>query len=254
MSHSKKKFLSIIQTNINNPDKLFSKSSKEKRNINLKDYDSGFFLNEDNEMIMCFLYDHKGKPLLIPEPDLTILYFTFVEKSIDHIVGLRNQILELAGDQMKDLEISENIANLFYDFFQLSSNFVINLFISLEAFNNSLIPNDHTYINKKGKKYSREGIQRSIKFEEKLKRVIPQLFKKSFVVVFNKKFELLREMKNLRDDVIHIKNFSKDFYVSYKEMFTKYLEFDFENALLYTKEYINYYKINHIEDCNCGED
>jgi len=254
MSHSKKKFLSKIQTNITNPDELWDNFANQKREVNLKDYNRGFFLNDDSEMIMGFLYIHEGKPLLIPEPDLSILYFTFIEKSIDHIVGLRNQILELAGNQIKDSKISENIASLFYNFFQLSSNFVINLFISLEAFNNSLIPNDYTYINKKRKKYNREGIQRSIKFEEKLKRVIPQLFKKSFVVDFNKKFELLREMKTLRDDVIHTKNFNTDFYASYKEMFTKYIDFDFKNALAYTKEYMNFYKPNHIEKCDCGND
>ena len=150
--------------------------------------------------------------------------------------------------------MTANVMNAFYDFFQLSADFVIFLMMSLEAFNNSLIPNNHTYINKKGKKYSREGIQRSIKFEEKFKRVIPQLFNKSFVVDFNIKFELLRKMKSLRDDVVHTKNLNEDFYASYREIYKKYLDFDFENALLYTKDYINYYKPNHIEDCDCDCD
>jgi len=255
MSHTKKKFITI-KSNFSNPDDLFTKPVEEKlknTSIDIDEFDSGFYITEDGKkMITAFTYAYKGKPFLIPEPDITILYLSFVEKSVESIINIRKQILELVSKQ--DIKLSETLANTFYSFFQLSAGFVIFSMMSLEAFNNSLIPNEHTYINKKKKKYSREGIQRSIKFEEKFKRVIPQLFKKSFVVDFNIKFELLKKMNNLRDDVIHTKNLNGDFYASYREIYKKHLEFDFENALLYTKDYLNYYKPNHIEDCDCGKD
>jgi hypothetical protein len=255
MSHTKKKFITI-KSNITNPDDLFIKSTEENSkhtSINIDEYDSGFYISDDGKkMTTVFSYSYKNKLLLIPEPDITILYLSFVEKNVEKIINIRKEILELARKQNK--ESTANIAFGFYNFFQLSSSFVIFLMMSLEAFNNSLIPNKHIYINKKRKKYIREGIQRSIKFEEKFKRVIPQLFNKSFVGDFNIKFELLRKMKCLRDDVVHTKNFNGDFYASYREIYKKYLEFDFENALLYTKDYINYYKPNHIEACDCEID
>jgi len=48
-------------------------------------------------MTTAFSYSDKNKPFLIPEPDITILYLNFVEKSVEDIRNIRKQTLELAS-------------------------------------------------------------------------------------------------------------------------------------------------------------
>jgi len=245
MTHTKKKFVSNIQLDFSIGD-IDPEGKFAPKKIDFNEYDQAFLQTEDNKVIMGFLYMNKDTPIIIPEPDPTILYFTSAENSLLEILNLQSEILNLTG-----LNNSEKIANLFYTFFQLSSNFVINLFASLEAFNNGIIPNDFTHRIKR-KLYDSNKIQRFLKFDTKVREVVPKIFEKSFIEDHPGKFENLNKMKKLRDNVIHMKNYSESFSASYRELFRDYLSFNFESAFNDTKEYVNYYKPNWIENCDCG--
>ena len=248
MRHSKKKFVNEIEVDFSlnelNENYNITNNSNE---ISYEKYDQAFMQFEDNKIVQGFLYLHNDNPIVIPEPDPSILYFTSAEMHLLELLKHQKEIFESIG-----FKNSENVANLFFSFFQLSSNFVINLFASMEAFNNSLIPTDFTYREKR-RQYNRNEIQRFIKFETKIKTIIPEISNKSFFCDFENKYNVIDNMKQLSDNVIHTKNYSESFAPSYRELFRDFLSFNYQSAYNCTKDYMNYYKENWIEDCNCNK-
>lgn len=243
MTHTKKKFVSKTQVDFSFDE--LEKSPKSAVKLKFEEFDQVFSQTEDNQIIMGFLYMHNGKPIIIHEPDPCILYFTSAEKSLAEITSLQKQILDSAG-----LNNTHKIAELFFTFYQLSSNYVINLFAAIEAFNNSVLPDDYTFRLKK-KLYDKTSIQRFLKHDLKTKQIIPEIFGKSFPEEFPNNSEIISKMKQLRDNAIHMKNYDKSFAASYRELFREFIAFDFINSYSSTKQYVNYYKSNWIEDCNC---
>lgn len=184
---------------------------------------------------------------MIPEPEPSILYFTNAEDKLNELLEIQSTLIEsnLTTNNFSDL------SHTFYNFFQLSSDYIINLFTSIEAFNNSLIPDDFS-IKIKRKNYDKERTQRSMDFLNKIKKAIPQIINKSFIIDNPKKYEFLLEIKHLRDNVVHTKNMQSGFPASYRELYKSYLNFDFKKSYEVTKDYFNFYKENWIENCNCG--
>src|SRR5690606_32637204 len=110
-----------------------------------------------------------------------------------------NELLEIQSTLIESNLTTNNFSDLshtFYNFFQLSSDYIINLFTSIEAFNNSLIPDDFS-IKIKRKNYDKERTQRSMDFLNKIKKAIPQIINKSFIIDNPKKYEFLLEIKHL---------------------------------------------------------
>jgi hypothetical protein len=209
---------------------------------NLDNLDQAFFFTKDNQIIQGFLYLNEGNPVLIPEPEPSILYYAHAARILDDILHLRMEIFN--SKCLQNFVVVD--ASLFSDFFLLSFDFVTNLFASLEAFNNSVIPDDFTYRDNK-RLLDRDKIQLYAKFDLKVKKITPRIFNKSFVVDFIRKYELLDTLRNIRDSLIHTKNFSKNWAASYRDIYRELLAFDFENVLYYTKDYMNYYEPDWIE-------
>ncbi len=231
----KKKYVTDIKVDWSYKD-LMSKINIPNSKVDYKDFDQAYVFTEDNRIIQGFLYLHNGKPLVIPEPEPSILYFINASRQIDKIISIRTQLFDMIG-----LEKIIQADQLFSEFFFLGTNFVINLYSSIEAFNNSIIPNDFT-IKIKKRFMDKDTIQRYACFEDKMKTIVPRIFNRSFVIDFNNKWELLDQLKSLRDSVIHTKNFSKNWAASYRNIYRDYLSFDFENVFKYAKDYMNYYK------------
>jgi hypothetical protein len=223
-------------------------------NSNLEEY-IGFGLTGDNEMVQTFKFVKDNMVFLIPEPDPIVIYF-------DSAVHYHNQIIERKSKLFESL--SANTHNIyavngdFYWYFSLTSSFIVFLFLSIEAFTNKIIPYDFEYKkvvpNKRTEIYNKLEIQRNIDFIEKLKFVIPQITKKNFVQEFSHKFQMIKNLKEFRDDIVHTKSKENELNPNnfYEELFKKTLDFDFTNTLLATKDFINYYQKNLIEECNCG--
>lgn len=242
MKHSLKKFVHDFKVDFD----LDQKNNSEKK-IDFNKYDQAFIKTVDKEVIQGFLYMNNGNPIVIAEPDPCLLYFTQAEKNILEILELKSEIL-----QPFEMKNSHRVTECFFTFFQLTSSSLINFFASIEALNNSLIPNGFT-IRIKRKLYDKTKTQRFLTFNTKTEEVIPEIFKKSFALEFPEKYQLIQKMKTLRDNVIHTKNHSKGFSASYRDIFREYLDFDYEEAYKITKDYINYYKPNWIENCDCGK-
>lgn len=191
----------------------------------LNNFDQAYFFTEDKNIIQGFLYIHENKPIVIPEPEPSILYFANALRIVENIIENRNEIFKLIG-----LENAQKIDLLFSDFFLDAFNFVINLFSSIEAFHNSVIPEGFTYRDKK-RLLNREKIQRFTTHDQKAESIIPQIFNKSFILNNEEKYSILKQLKNIRDNLIHTKNQSKNWAASYRDIFRELLSFDYDEAL-----------------------
>ena len=204
--------------------------------------DQAYFFTQDKNIVQGFLYLHNNKPVVIPEPEPSILYFANSSRIIDNIIENRNEVFKLIG-----IENVHKIDLLFSDFFLDAFNFIINLFASIEAFHNSVIPEKFTYRDKK-RLLNREKIQRFATHDLKAESIIPRIFEKSFIKENEDKYSVISKLKEIRDNLIHTKNQSKNWAASYRDIFRDLLSFDYEKALNYTKDYMNYYKDNWIEN------
>lgn len=241
MSDSKKKYVNDIKVDWSYHD-LMSKVDIPDKKYDLKDFDQAYLFTKDNRIIQGFLHLHENKPLVIPEPEPSILYFNNAGRKLSDILNLREELFKSIG-----LEKIIEADRLFSEFFMLSSDCIINLFAALEAFNNCVIPEDFT-IRIKKRLMNRETIQRYARFDDKVNKIVPQIFDKSFVESFSKKWEIIDSLKKLRDNLIHTKNMSKNWAASYRDIYRECLSFDFDNAYIFTKDYMNYYKSDWIEN------
>lgn len=247
-SHSKRKFVGNIKVDFKF-DELdeVNKYAKKPNEVDFEEYSKFFMQLEDKTIIQGFVLLINGKRLMILEPEPSILYFTNAEDKLNELLKIQSTLLEsnLTTNNFSDL------SHAFYDFFQLSSDYIINLFTSIEAYNNSLITDDFS-IKIKGKYYDKARTQRSMDFLNKIKKAIPQIMNKSFLKESPTEYQFLIEIKLLRDNVVHTKNMQNGFPASYRELYKSYLNFDFKKSYEITKHYFNFYKENWIENCNCG--
>lgn len=233
------------------------KPSKE----NIESYQSGdlkdyipHMLLDSKMFVQCFKYKTGNKIYFIPEPNPIVIYFSNAQLNLSDIYISRKKLIVDLSDTNADLGIAMND---FYNFFGHVSNYVTSLFNSLEAFLNHQIPNDYEYkraLKKNTEIYNKEQIQRQISFEEKIKKVIPQIKNKSFHRHFAHKFDIILKFKYFRDEIVHTKVDVKTAPNYYKELYTKSLEFDYNLTILTMRDYLNYYEPELIVKCECGED
>jgi hypothetical protein len=241
MSDSKKKYVNDIKVDWSYDDLMADIDIPDKK-YNYKDFDQAYLFTQDNRIIQGFLHIHDNKPLVIPEPEPSILYYNNAGRKLSNIIKFREDLLKSIG-----MEETIEADRLFTEFFMFSSDFVINLFASLEAYNNSVIPEDFT-IRIKKRLMNREIIQRFACFDDKVNKVVPQIFEKSFTESFSEKWKIIDSLKSLRDNLIHTKNMSKNWAASYRDIYRDCLSFEFSDAYIFVKDYMNYYKPDWIEN------
>lgn len=247
-THSKKKFVGNIKVDWKmNEIEGVEENAKKITEIDFDEWNKAFMQLADNTIIQGFVYKTNKGRVIIPEPEPSILYFTNAEHKLPEIIKRQNMIMSSNG-----FNNVHDMSNIFYGLFQLSSDYIVNLFNSLEGFNNSLF-DDNFEMKYKRKVYNKERAQRSLDFTTKLKKAIPIATNKSYVNEHGQGYEFILKIKELRDDTVHLKNLSTGFPASYRELYVKYLEFDFQRSYQVIKDYMNFYKEDWIIDCDCGQ-
>ncbi len=258
MKHIKKKFL--VSHNVTEDGYEYMQTVKPTKD-DISKYQAGDFedyiphiLTDSKKFIQCFKYTTGNETFFIPEPNPIVIYFSNAQSNLSQIYEQReNLILSL---KTKGGDVG-NVMNSFYNFFGYVSNYVTSLFNSLEAFMNHHIPNDfeyRRYSKQKTELYNKEQIQRQITFEEKIKKVIPQVKEKSFHRHQSHKFEIILKFKDFRDEIVHTKVDEKSAPNLYHKLFSKSLDYDYIETINTVKDYINYYEPDLIEKCNCGSE
>ena len=223
---------------------LIEKVSLSKK-FRLEDTQAILF-SSNNISIRAFHYKHLDKYHLIPLANPVIVYFNEAYKSNLQIVKFRNLIFESVPDNKF---MNESAIKMFYDYFGSVCSFSQSLLNSIEAFVNWKIPED--YIHKAKKKfYNKEKIQRYIPIEEKIKVIMDNIFNKSFAEEYSAKFENIIELKRLRDSIVHTKQINA--YAEYQRIYEVSFKLNYDEILNDTKDLINYYESDLIQECDCG--
>tara|TARA_B100000809_G_scaffold86653_1_gene85020 strand:- start:11849 stop:12229 length:381 start_codon:yes stop_codon:yes gene_type:complete len=125
----------------------------------------------------------------------------------------------------------------------------------LESFINQQIPEGYVFYKKmknKTESYDKNQIQRHLSFNVKVKEVLPNVTGKNFYTKSSPQNQQLDNLKLFRDSVVHTK--LEDDVFGYRELMKKSLKFDYDKALETVSVFMNFYKPNYIEECNCGLD
>jgi len=218
--------------------------------INLKDH-MAFGITDREEIILMFTLEQGKEKHFVPEPDLVVCLFECGRQNAVQLPNLRKNLLSELGDNSKTINNS-------YTFYATACVAVTLQLNALEAFINRQIPNDFEYISEDTRQtviQNKKQIERNTSFEKKIKDIIPNATGKSFHITHPDKYTTLSLLKELRDDMTHLKSYhAKNAPLTYETLYNKAFKFDYLQALNAVKFYINFYSDNLIEPCSCGAD
>lgn len=255
--HIQKKFLNETEL----PNDVMDLLAKSKLGISLDDQAKiksipkgmvPFLTTEDNKFFKAFTFRHNNQIKLIPEPDPILVYFNAAYLNYIQIKEKRNEIFtKLSGEKLSEVMIKE-----LYDYFGVTSSFVILLFTSIEALMNRCIPKDYTYKRvtpRKTELFTKTQIESYIPFDEKLKNVLPDATKKDYSRQHPKKYTSISNLKEFRNMIVHTKEAEGE--ATYDYVYKKALTFNYEETLDVVKDFCNFYtKEDFITECNCSYD
>lgn len=243
MKKIQNKFVQSQKTNWNLDDFIKGLPPDYYDNINFEDYTKAHIETSDQFLIRAFPYRDGKKIIVIPEPEPSIMFIRNAQSKLDLISKFKHLVIQSAST--KNTPVRE-IQNNFSLYFNLTFDFLINLFSSIEAFNNSLIPEKYTF-RKKRKLYDRSSIQRFIDFKTKIEIIIPEIKEKSFIIHHEKDYAIILDLKATRDNLIHTKNQSLNWETSYRDIYKKIMYLDYKLLYQSVKNYMNFYQENWVE-------
>lgn len=211
-----------------------------------------FLTTEDNKFFKAFTFRHNKQLKFIPEPDPILVYFNAAYLNYIQIKDKKKEIFEkLSGEKLSEVMIKE-----LYDYFGVTSSFIILLFTSIEALMNRCIPKDYTYkriLSKKTEIFTKKQIEEHIPFEEKLKNVLSDATKKNYAVQHPTKYTHISNLKEFRNMIVHTKEAEGE--STYDYVFKKALTFNYDETIDVVKDFCNYYtKPDFITECPCSYD
>ncbi len=256
--HIKKKFLNQVQLT-DEVQKILDESNKgipvseiSKIKSIPKEY-TGILITDMGIAFQAFQYKYQGQNRFIPEPDPVLVYFHSAYLNYRLIDEKKNVILK----NLLTSNVGEPMINELYEYFGLTSGFVIFLFTALEAFMNRCIPKDFVYIKPEKKytiTYDKRQIEEYLSFDEKIKTVLPKAKEKNFIKQFPLKWNHIVNLKEFRDSIVHTKA-SKEGSSPYDYIYKKALDFKYEESINAVKDFCNYYhELNYITECDCNKD
>ena len=207
---------------------------------------------EDDVVIGGFVHKVDGKNYMFPVPDPTLIYFNNAQLNIQAIIEQKKVLLKKLD---VTIELNSPAIHDIYNYFGLTSGFVIFLFTSIESFINQMIPDDFIYEDEQNKRteiYNKNQIQEFLDFKTKITKVLNKATEKNFFSNQTPTNQLIWKLKEFRDDIIHTKQDENP--LKYNNLIKKSLSFKYESSLLAVAKFMNHYKKDYIIECDCGED
>jgi hypothetical protein len=222
------------------------------RTLNVNKNSVVFILTDKKKAYGGFVHKVDGKNYLLPVPDPTLIYFHNAQISIAKIEAAKADLLKKLDFTQK---LSETAIKEIYHFYGETSGFVIYLFTAIESFLNQLIPENYTYkreFSKRTELYNKKQIQESIDFKTKIVKILNDIHSKSFFSNPTPTNQLIWNLKEFRDDIIHTK--PDDNLLRYDKLIKTSLNFKYEDTLHSVARFMNFYRPDYIIECNCGAD
>lgn len=215
-----------------------------------------FLISENGEGYGCFLCKIDGKERALPVPDPTLVYFNSAQRYFSLMKKTRKKLVDKL-DTSKPL--TETGINEIYDFYEITSGFVIFLFTAIESFINQRIPENYQYVYKGAKKteiYSQTQIYQTIDFMTKFKTILPDATNNRSFKTGTPTYTHIVNLKKFRDEIIHTKpqKEGKNIEIDYKELLKRAINFKYKDSLFAVAKFMNHYKSGYIVECDCEQD
>ncbi len=257
MKHIKRKFFFQKNKNQTNVDKTnldwFDSIENLHHDILKSNRGNIAFLELDDDLLVGGVVDKIDNDYyILPIPDPTLVYFNNAQLSLSKIEETRKNLLL----KLKEMKTgSKPPIHEIYDFYGLTSGFVVYLFTSIESFLNSMIDDDFIYEDTQKQRtilYNKNQIQENVDFKTKITKILPQktgmdYFKKNTI-----KNQLIWNLKEFRDDIVHTKQ--ENHILRYNNLAKKTFTFKYRETLNAVGHFMNFNKANYIVECDCGED
>jgi hypothetical protein len=185
--------------------------SSIKKEISKKDLSKAF---SDPKMVFMKITDHeiygvnklkfKRKNFLFLEANPVTFYFSLAGDVVHQLTEAKSHLSHVLKAELSGIDTRNAKAVAFSYIFKVGSVGVIFSFLALEAFLNQQLP-EYSLIKHRGKMVSRDVIQRQARFAEKLNIIIPQLDGRNFCELYPRKAKVIDKLKNLRDELTHLK-------------------------------------------------
>jgi hypothetical protein len=221
---------------------------------NIDDDGKVYFITSEDISIGAFKYKDAGKVFCLPEPEPVLIYFNIAQSNYKDIKDKRKELL--VPIDFKNPDNTREMMHSMYSFLAYSSSFTVFLFTAIETLINQCIPLNAVYLKTDRKQTTTMNfiqIQMYVEFKEKLTKVLSQITGKSFHKDHPQDYDSILKLKEFRDEIVHTKKKSSK-QTEYTEIFTRSLDFDYDKAILATRDLINYYRPNLVEECDCGRD
>jgi hypothetical protein len=212
-----------------------------------KDAELGFFHITENEVYACNKLKFDDKYFVFIEPNPVAFYYSLAKGASMDFTWFRNGLRIFYEDKTKLNQSLQNELVLFSYIFKTGCAGVIFSFLAIEAFLNQLLP-DYKPIYWKNKRHTKKKIQRVLSFKDKIENLIPQITGKDFKISFTADFYLISKLKELRDELTHLKNNKGKFLSCYTEIYQDILDLNLDELVLATKNFINFYYPDLIAD------
>jgi len=214
---------------------------------------NSFQIMENGDVIFSFFYNDNGNAFAIPIANPVLIYFNQAQSLLRHIHEKKIELLNTFREKeyLTELEMKS-----FYEFFGMTSNFVVMLTTAMEALVNQKLDKDLKYEkeeqNKYLKIYNYDQVVRWLSFEEKVTKVLNKQMSKDFANAYPLRQCHLNNLKDLRDQIVHTKDSST--FHEYINLYKKSLNFKFTECIEAVKDFINFYHQDLVEPCDCGVD
>jgi hypothetical protein len=258
MKHIKKRFLLETNSDILEPERNNYTVLEIKKDFNHSQLENTknsivYIVTDQEKAFGGFVHKMQGKNYVFPVPDPTLIYFHNAQISIKNIAQFKSTLLDKLDFSKK---VGEPAINEMYNFYGQTCGFIIFLFTSIESFINQNIPDNYTFkkvSQKKTEIYNKAQIQEHLDFNTKLKEVLSDATGKNFFIKQTPSNQLIHNLKNLRDEIIHTKQ-AADNPLRYDKLIKSLLTFDYTKTLESVATFMNFYTPNYIVECNCGVD
>lgn len=207
------------------------------------------------EIVMsCVLDTSKLGRFGMVTPNPVFFYLNYAEESINNTSVLLKKIdssnkewhMFAATETTPDDKFRDLDGDQIYEFLQKAIIIPIFLFTALEAFTNQLIPTNYIYKKsssllfwKSFKNMNKVEIERRMSTGDKLSIILTQLRNKQ--IKDTHLWQKYRKLKDLRDELIHLKTREQQSVVAYNELFKTLVDVDYQDLFDSTKKIMEFY-------------
>ncbi|MFN3528509.1 MAG: hypothetical protein ACK417_01135 [Bacteroidia bacterium] len=222
-----------------------------------------FMQTTNKRVVMATLFKEKRKnqKLLMPLPRMPLLFLSNAYDLYKHATEILPKL-----ENLIDLSIREDKdhRHLVYRYLGYKFSCITSLFSAVESFINESIPTEAMFPYEVGKQWSRDEILRYMNTEDKINKLMPFLFHpKAFAKHQPQKKEPLIRLKNIRDQIIHMKplpNTTNELksvlhgYSAHASLLQQVYKLNFNESYEKVAEFMNFYIPGYVEECQCSLD